>query len=122
MYIIGYKYSFQKPFLERFKQKFGQDALMNTVGVAMYNAAYMAAKAIEKTGKVSTDALREGLKDMTFDGAPQGTVRMRKIDNQMVLPSYLMHVRKGWTGVNDMFEEVQHFDGRALDARCDLPL
>ena len=80
------------------RQKFGQDALMNTVGVAMYNAAYMAAKAIEKTGKVSTDSLREGLKDMTFDEAPQGSVRMRAIDNQMVVPSYLMQVRKGWTG------------------------
>ena len=29
---------------------------MNTVGVAMYNAAHMAAKAIEKAGEVSTDA------------------------------------------------------------------
>ena len=112
-----------KAFLERFGQKFGQDALMNTVGVAMYNAAYMAAKAIEKTGEVSTDSLREGLKDMTFDEAPQGSVRMRAIDNQMVVPSYLMQVRKGWTGVNDMFEEVQHFNSvEPLDARCDLPL
>ena len=112
-----------KAFLERFKQKFGQDALMNTVGVAMYNAAHMAAMAIEKAGEVSTDALREGLKDMRFDGAPQGAVRMRAIDNQMVVPSYLMRVREGWTGVNDMFEEVQHFDAvEPLDARCDLPL
>ena len=112
-----------KAFLERFKQKFGQDALMNTVGVAMYNAAYMAAKAIEKTGEVSTDALREGLKGMTFHGAPQGPVRMREIDNQMVVPSYLMRVREGWTGVNDMFEEVQSFQSvEPLDARCDLPL
>ena len=104
-----------KAFLERFKQKFGQDALMNTVGVAMYNAAHMAAKAIEKTGEVSTDSLREGLKGMTFDEAPQGPVRMREIDNQMVVPSYLMRVREGWTGVNDMFEEVQHFEfGRAV--------
>jgi urea transport system substrate-binding protein len=112
-----------KAFLERFRQKFGQDALMNTVGVAMYNAAYMAAKAIEKTGEVSTDSLRKGLKDMTFDEAPQGSVRMRAIDNQMVVPSYLMQVRKGWTGVSDMFEEVQHFDSvEPLDARCNLPL
>jgi urea transport system substrate-binding protein len=112
-----------KAFLERFKQEFGQDALMNTVGVAMYNAAHMAAKAIEKTGEVSTDSLREGLKDMTFDAAPQGAVRMRAIDNQMVVPSYLMRVREGWTGVNDMFEEVQSFESvEPLDARCDLPL
>ena len=44
---------------------------------------------------------------MTFDEAPQGPVRMREIDHQMVVPSYLMRVREGWTSVNDMFEEVQ---------------
>ena len=96
---------------------------MNTVGVAMYNAAYMAAAAIEKTGEVSTDALREGLRGMTFEDGPQGPVRMREIDHQMVVPSYLMRVREGWTSVNDMFEEVQSFESvEPLDARCDLPL
>jgi urea transport system substrate-binding protein len=112
-----------KAFLERFRAKFGQDALMNTVGVAMYNAAYMAAAAIEKTGEVSTDALREGLRGMTFEDGPQGPVRMREIDHQMVVPSYLMRVREGWTSVSDMFEEVQSFESvEPLDARCDLPL
>ena len=112
-----------KAFLEHFRAKFGQDALMNTVGVAMYNAAYMAAAAIEKTGEVSTDALREGLRGMTFEDGPQGPVRMREIDHQMVVPSYLMRVREGWTSVNDMFEEVQSFESvEPLDARCDLPL
>ncbi len=114
-YFMSIEQPNNKAFLERFKQKFGQDALMNTVGVAMYNAAHMAAKAIEKTGEVSTDALREGLKGMTFDEAPQGPVRMREIDNQMVVPSYLMRVREGWTGVNDMFEEVRPLRfGRAV--------
>jgi urea transport system substrate-binding protein len=89
----------------------------------MYNAAYMAAAAIEKTGEVSTDALREGLRGMTFADGPQGPVRMREIDHQMVVPSYLMRVREGWTSVNDMFEEVQSFESvEPLDARCDLPL
>lgn len=111
------------PFLERFKAKFGQDALMNTVGVAMYNAAHMTALAIEKAGEVSTEALRKNLKGIAFDKAPQGTVTMREIDNQAVLPSYLMKVRPGWTSVNDMFEEVQSFQSvEPLDARCDLPL
>ena len=32
---------------------------------------------------------------------------MRAEDHQAVVPSYLMKVRAGWTGVNDMFEEVQ---------------
>jgi urea transport system substrate-binding protein len=122
-YFMTIEHPNNKAFLDRFKTKFGQDALMNTVGVAMYNAAYMATAAIEKTGEVSTDALREGLRGITFDGAPQGPVRMREIDHQMVVPSYLMRVREGWTSVNDMFEEVQSFESvEPLDARCDLPL
>jgi urea transport system substrate-binding protein len=122
-YFMTIEHPNNKAFLERFRAKFGQDALMNTVGVAMYNAAYMAAAAIEKTGEVSTDALREGLRGMTFDDGPQGPVRMREIDHQMVVPSYLMQVREGWASVNDMFEEVQSFESvEPLDARCDLPL
>jgi hypothetical protein len=80
--------------------------------------------AIKKAGKVTTDSLRENLKDLSFEMAPQGNVTMRGRDNQMVLPSYLMKVRQGWTGVGDMFEEVQHFDSvTPVDARCkSLPL
>jgi urea transport system substrate-binding protein len=110
-------------FLAAFRKKFGPAALMNTVGVAMYNAAHMAALAIEKTGEVGTDALREGLEDLTFDKAPQGAVTMRKLDHQAVVPSYLMRVREGWTGVGDMFEEVKSVpEAVPLDARCDFPL
>jgi len=122
-YFMSIKHPNNAPFLERFKKKFGQDALMNTVGVAMYNSAHMAARAIEKAGKVSTESLRESLKEITFEGGPQGPVRMRGLDNQIVVPSYLMQVRNDWTSVNDMFEEVQSFQAvEPLDARCDLPL
>lgn len=111
-------------FLKRFRAKFGKDALMNTVGVAMYNAAHMAALAIKKVGSVETDKLREGLKGIRYDRAPQGAVMMRTEDNQIVVPSYLMKVHKGWTSVNNMFEEVQSFKSVVpLLARCKtLPL
>ena len=122
-YFMSIKHPNNAPFLKRFKKKFGQDALMNTVGVAMYNGAHMAARAIEKAGKVSTESLRDALKGITFDGGPQGPVRMRALDHQIVVPSYLMQVRNDWTSVNDMFEEVQSFESvEPLDARCDLPL
>lgn len=112
-----------KAFLERFRAKFGKDALVNTVGVGMYNAAHMAAMAIAKAGEVSTASLRKNLKGIEFDKAPQGKVTMRAIDNQAILPSYLMKVRDNWTSVNDMFEEVQSIaQAIPLDARCDLPL
>jgi hypothetical protein len=83
----------------------------------------MAAMAIEKTKEVSTEAIREGLEDLSFDQAPQGTVTMRKLDHQLVVPSYLMRVREGWTSVNDMFEEVMSVpEAIPLDARCEYPL
>ena len=123
-YFMSIKNPNNEAFLKRFRAKFGKDALMNTVGVAMYNAAHMAALAITKTGKATTEGLRNGLKDLAYDQAPQGKVKMRALDNQMVLPSYLMKVRQGWTGVGDMFEEIQHFDSvTPSDARCkSLPL
>ncbi len=122
-YFMSVKSPNNQAFLQRFKAKFGPDALMNTVGVAMYNAAHMAAKAIEKTKKVDTQSLREGLQGMTFDQAPQGSVRMRADDHQAVLPSYLMRVRDGWHDVNDMFEEVQSLKSvEPVPARCQLPL
>lgn len=123
-YFMSLKNPNNEAFLKRFRAKFGKDALMNTVGVAMYNAGHMAALAITKTGKVTTASLRQGLKELSFDKAPQGKVTMRGRDNQMVLPSNLMKVRQGWTSVNDMFEEVQHLPSvTPVDARCkNLPL
>lgn len=123
-YFMSIKNPNNEAFLNRFRAKFGKNALMNTVGVAMYNAAHMAALAITKTGKVTTEGLRDGLKDLEYDKAPQGKVKMRGLDHQMVLPSYLMKVRHGWTGVGDMFEEVRHLDSvTPANARCkSLPL
>jgi urea transport system substrate-binding protein len=122
-YFMTIKHPNNADFLKRFRAKFGKDALMNTVGVAMYNAAHMAALAIKKAGSVETDKLRAALKGISYDRAPQGPVVMRTEDNQIVVPSYLMKVRKGWTNVTNMFEEVQSFKSvQPLAARCKLPL
>ena len=122
-YFMTIKHQNNKDFLKRYHSRYGSDALMNTVGVGMYNAAHMGAMAIEKAGKVETGAIRDALKGIKFSNAPQGTVEMRALDNQAILPSYLMRVREGWTSVNDMFEQVKSV-ARAVpqDARCDLPL
>ena len=122
-YFMTIEHPNNKAFLSRYEARYGKGELMNTVGVGMYNAAHMGAMAIEKAGKVSTDAIREALKDLEFENAPQGPVRMRGLDHQIVVPSYLMKVRPGWTSVNDMFEEVIAVPSvEPKDARCDLPL
>ncbi len=108
-YFMSIAHPNNEAFLRRFRTKFGENELINTVGVAMYNGAHMAAIAAAKAGAVRTSALREALRGLAFDRAPQGSIRIRAQDNQAVLPSYLMRVRQNWTGVNDMFEEVQSF-------------
>lgn len=123
-YFMSLKLPSNQSFIERLEKRFGKNSLMDTVGADMYNAAHMAAMAIAKTGKATTEGLREGLRGLVFDGAPQGPVTMRALDNQLVVPSYLMQVREGWTGPSDMFEEIQHVASvEPGDARCTkLPL
>jgi len=106
---FDYFWSIDTPNNREFRAKVRAKAgnvLMDTVGVAMYNAAHMAAKAIEEAGDVSTDGIREKLQGMTFDKAPQGSITMRAEDHQAVLPSYLVKVRPNWTSPDDMFEVV----------------
>ena len=112
-----------KTFLDALFKKFGNDMLMNTVGVGMYNAAHLLAQAIAKAGSTETDKVRDALRGSTFDKAPQGSLTMQAADHQAVLPSYLMKVRSGWTSVNDMFEQVQFFDAvTPVPAKGDWPL
>jgi urea transport system substrate-binding protein len=106
---FDYFWSIDTPNNQVFRKKVRASAgsvLMDTVGVAMYNAAHMAAKAIELAGEVSTEGIRDKLGGMTFDKAPQGSITMRAEDHQAVLPSYLVQVRPNWTGPDDMFEVV----------------
>lgn len=110
-------------FLKKVKAKY-PSVIMNTVGVAMYNAAHMAAKAIEKAGDVSTDGMRSALGGMTFSGAPQGSITMRAIDHQAVLPSYLVQAQPNWTSPDNMFKVVHHVNSvTPQTAQCNnLPL
>lgn len=124
---FDYFWSINTPNNEKFRAKIKEkhpDVIMNTVGVAMYNAAHMTALAIEKAGEVSTEGIRSALEGMSFDGAPQGSITMRAEDHQAVLPSYLVQAQPGWTGPDDMFKVVQSVDSVEPEtAQCDtLPL
>jgi len=113
-----------KTFLEKFQAQAGKDTLVNTVGVGMYNLMHMVAMALTKEGEINNKALHRGLKGMVFDQAPQGSTEMRAVDNQAILPSYLMKVKDNWSNSSDMFEQVQMFKSVVpKDAACDnLPL
>lgn len=110
-YFMALEHPNNRAFLARLRRKFGRDTMMNTVGVAMYNAAHMAMRAVARAGTLESSAVREALCGLSFDAAPQGTIRIRPVDRQAILPSHLLRVREGWTGGHDMFESVQSFEG-----------
>lgn len=122
-YFMSIETENNKVFLDKLFKKFGDDTLMNTVGVGMYNSAHLLAQAISAAGSTDTDKVREAVEGSSFAKAPQGSITVQADDHQAILPSYLMKVREGWTSVNDMFEQIQHEDKVVpAPARCDLPL
>lgn len=109
-------------FVELVKSEYGEDAGMDTVGAAMYNAGHMFAKAANEVGSVETDDIISGLEGLEHTG-PQGPVKMREQDHQLVLPSYLTRVNEGWTNFEDMFEIIDHQASvTPQTANCDFPL
>src|SRR3989475_1505568 len=109
-------------FLKRLRDKYGPDAVMNTIGVAMYNAAHMFARAAEQAGSLDTDKLVSALEGIRARG-PQGEVYMRAKDHQIVVPSYLARARKEWKGFEDMFDIVRSTGlVEPTEANCTFPL
>jgi urea transport system substrate-binding protein len=108
--------------IDSLKSKYGEDAGMNSVGVAMYNGGIAWAKAANEVGTVATDDVIGGLEGIEWEG-PQGTITMRGQDHQAILPSYHARTREGWTDFNDMFEILGNEpDPEAPLGDCDFPL
>lgn len=112
-------------FVQKVKKEYGQNAGMDTVGAAMYNAGHMFAKAANEVGSVKTDDIISGLEGLEHTG-PQGNIKMRKKDHQMVLPSYLAKIPDSWSNPDDfegMFEIVDKQESvTPQTANCDFPL
>lgn len=112
-------------FVDKVKSEYGEDAGMDTVGAAMYNAGHMFANAANEVGGVGTDDVIDGLEGLSYTG-PQGEVTMREEDHQMVLPSYLVQVPDDWSDSDDfegMFEIIDQQESvTPSTANCDFPL
>lgn len=112
-------------FVSNYQNEFGSDAGVDTVGVAMYNAGHMFARAANEVGSVATDDIIDGLEGLSHTG-PQGEVTMREQDHQMVLPSYLAQVPDDWSDTNDFEGMFEIIDSQSAvtpqTANCEFPL
>lgn len=75
-----------RKFLKAYSEKFGTTRDVTSCCEATYNQVHFFARALEETGEVDTDNLREALLGATFD-APQGQIKIDPDNNHTYLQS-----------------------------------
>lgn len=73
-----------KSFLERYHEKFGDDAEMTVVGEETYASVMLLAKALEKADDFSAESIIKAMDGISLD-APEGTITFDKDTNHMYL-------------------------------------
>lgn len=64
-----------KRFLDAYKEAFGEDKPVNSIGEATYTATWLYALAVKEAGTTEAEKMLEALKVVSFE-APQGTARI----------------------------------------------
>ncbi len=77
-----------KAFIKAFKDKFGQEKMVNGIGEAGYNGLNLYALAAEKAGSFDDDKVVTALPAVEFD-APQGLVRIEASNNHCIVHSFV---------------------------------
>jgi branched-chain amino acid transport system substrate-binding protein len=80
-----------RKFLKAYEQKFGSTSDVTSCCEASYSQMHLFASALEETGEMDTDALREALLGATFDG-PQGQIKIDPDNNHTYLQSRIATV------------------------------
>lgn len=78
-------------FLKAYEQKFGSTVDVTSCCEAAYSQVYMFARALEETGEMDTECLREALLGASFD-APQGQIKIDPDNNHTYLQSRIAKV------------------------------
>lgn len=78
-------------FLKSYEEKFGSTVDVTSCCEATYSQVHMFAKALEETGELETEGLREALLGASFD-APQGQIKIDPDNNHTYLQSRIAKV------------------------------
>lgn len=77
-----------KKFIASFREKFGQEKMVNGIGEAGYNGLHLYALAAEKAGSFADAEVLAALPKVEFE-APQGTIRVDATNNHTLCHSYI---------------------------------
>ena len=101
-----------KAFVSNFRAKFGQDAILNNMGEALYDSVYLWKLAAEKAQTLDIEPTVDALGGISFD-APQGEVTIEKDSNHAALHQIIAEVRE-----DGGFDVVKDFGKVAPATEC----
>jgi urea transport system substrate-binding protein len=79
-------------FLETMRAKYGEDALIGSFGMNMYNNMKLVQVAAEGQDQWSKEAIAEGLREASFDG-PSGPLKIDPINQHMTQNAYIATIQ-----------------------------
>jgi urea transport system substrate-binding protein len=99
-------------FLEEMRSKYGEDALMGSFGMNMYNNMKLVQAAAEGLDEWSKDAITDRLREATFDG-PSGPLTTDPENQHMVQNAYIATIQP-----DKSFKLEQTIENVTPDAGC----
>ena len=85
-------------FLERFRARWGDEAIVTNIGEGTYNSIHLWAAAVEKAGALDKEAMIDALPEVSF-AAPQGEISIQEGSNHASLRSLIAETQPDGTFV-----------------------
>jgi ABC-type branched-subunit amino acid transport system substrate-binding protein len=90
-------------FLERFRARWGDDAIVTNIGEGTYNSIHLWAAAVEQAGSLDKEAVIDALPEVSF-AAPQGEISIQSGSNHANLHQLIAETQADGT-----FKVVEDF-------------
>jgi urea transport system substrate-binding protein len=108
-YFMTIDTSENQDFVQRYQQRFGSDAIMDSIGQGMYTSVNLYANGAEKAGSLDKEAVVDAMVQAEFDD-PKGTIHMDEPTHAAYLSDYIAEIAApsggpGW----QRFDIVQTF-------------
>jgi ABC-type branched-subunit amino acid transport system substrate-binding protein len=96
-------------FVQHYQEKFGSDAIMDSIGQGMYTSVNLYAKGAEQAGSTDKEAVVDGMVAAQFDD-PKGTIKIDEPTHAAYLTDYISEIgpaseAPGW----QRFQIVEQF-------------
>jgi ABC-type branched-subunit amino acid transport system substrate-binding protein len=105
-------------FVQRYRERFGQDQIMDSIGEGMYTAVNLYAQGAEQAGSLDKEAVVDGMLEVEFED-PKGTIRIDEETHTAVMNDYIAEISSDASlAPEDRFDIVQTFEAIQPEQPC----